>query len=141
MCLGDENQKSGANIWECFVESWLRFLGHPEILFVDSGTEFQGDFAEACGANSITLLPIDPKAPWQNGSTEWTGHEWKRQFKHAIRKGVATEDSEFVTLGLLCCAVWNCYNNRSGFVPIQSVFGYTARLPNYLLSDDGIDPE
>ena len=86
------------------------------MLVVDSGMEFQGDFAEACGTNSITLLPIDPKAPWQNGRTEWAGHKWKRQFKHAIRKGIPTEDSEFVTLGLVCCAVRNRYNNRSVFV-------------------------
>ena len=26
-----------------------------------------GAFAEACGANGITLVPIEPKAPWQNG--------------------------------------------------------------------------
>ena len=54
-----ENQETGANNWKCFVE--IRFLGHPEILFVNSGTDFQGDFAETCGANGITLLPIDPK--------------------------------------------------------------------------------
>ena len=65
-------------------------MGHPEIVVVDSGTEFQGDFADACGAHGITLLPIDPKAPWQDGRTERAGHEWKRQFKHAIRKGVPT---------------------------------------------------
>ena len=93
MPFGDENQKSGANVWKCLVECWLRFLGHLEILAVDLGTEFQGDFAEACGANNITLLPIDPKAPWQNGRTERAGHEWKWQFKHPIRKGVPTEDS------------------------------------------------
>ena len=127
MRRGDENQKSGANVWKCFVECWLRFLGQPEILVVDSGTEFQGHFAEACGANSITLLPIDPKAPWQNRRTERAGHAWKRQFKHAIRKGVPTEDSELVTLGLLCCAVRNRCNNRSGFSPMQRVLGYTAR--------------
>ena len=63
MRLDDENQKSGANVWKSFVECWLRFLGHPEALVVDSGMEFHGDFAEACDANNITLLPTDPKAP------------------------------------------------------------------------------
>ena len=53
----------------------------------------------------------------------------------------STDDSEFVTLGLLCCAVRNRYNNLSGFSPMQRVLGYTARLPNSILSDDGIDPE
>ena len=141
MRLGDENQKSSAIVWKCFVECWLRFLGHPETLVVDSGNEFQGDFAEACGANGIASLPIDPKAPWQNGRTERVGHGWKRQFKHAIRKGVPTEDSEFVRLGLLNCAVRNRYNNCSAFSPMQRVLGYTTRLSNSLLSDDGIDPE
>lgn len=75
MRLGDENQESSENVWKCCVECWLRFLGHPEILVVDSGTELQGAFAEACGANGITLLPMAPKAQWQNGRTERAGHE------------------------------------------------------------------
>ena len=90
-------------------------------IVVDSGTDVQGDFAEACGANSITLLPIDRKAPWQNGRTERAVHEWKQQFKHTIRKGVPTGFSELVTLGLLCYAVRNRYNNRSVFSPMQRV--------------------
>ena len=85
--VSDDNQKSGASVWKCVVERWRRFPGHPEILVVDSGTEFQGDFAEACDANGITLPPNNPKTPLQNGRTECVGHEWKRQFKHAARKG------------------------------------------------------
>ena len=45
--LGNENQKSAENVWKTFVECWLRFMGHPKILVVDSGTEIPGIF---CGS-------------------------------------------------------------------------------------------
>ena len=47
---------------------------------------------------------------------------------------------EWRTLGLMCCAARNSYQNRSGFSPHQRVFGMSRRLPGSLLSDDYIDP-
>ena len=43
-------------------------------------------------------------------------------------------------LGQLCSAARNRYMNRSGYSPIQRVFGFSTRLPSSLLSDDAIDP-
>lgn len=39
-------------------------MGSPEVIVVDSGTEFIGCVAEARDDNGITLLPCDAKAPW-----------------------------------------------------------------------------
>ena len=61
--LGKENAKTAENTWKTFVECWMRFMGHPEIVVCDDGTEFKGFFAEMCGANGICLLPTDPEAP------------------------------------------------------------------------------
>ena len=119
----------------------MRFFGMPEILVVDPGTEFQGYFAEQTAASGCAQLPTDARAPWRSGRTERAGKEWTRQFNIARRKEAPTNDLEFSTLGLLCCSIRNRYNNRSGFSPMQRVFGFTHRLPNSLLSDDPIDPE
>ena len=39
----------------------------------------------------------------------------------------------------MCCAAKNWYSNRSGFSPLQRVFGITPRLAGSILSDDTID--
>ena len=139
--VGPVADKSAESVWAGFVRIWVSFFGMPEILVVDPGTEFQGYFAEQTAANGCAQLPTDARAPWQNGRTERAGKEWKRQFTIARRKEAPTNDSEYQTLGLLCCSIRNRYNNRSGFSPMQRVFGFTHRLPNSLLSDDPIDPQ
>ena len=50
----------------------------PEIIVVDSGLEFTGDFSERVSARGGTILPTDARSPWQNGKTEEAGKEWKR---------------------------------------------------------------
>ena len=86
------------------------------------------------------MFPTDARAPWQNGRTERAGAEWKKMFKYARHRDEPCDDNEFVTLGELCCSMRNRYHNRSGFSPMQRVFGFNTRLPNTLVSDDPIDP-
>ena len=138
--LGDDNAKTRENVWATFVECWIRHLGIPGIVVVDTGPEFQAYFADMLEAHGGTILPTDARSPWQNGRTERAGGEWKRQAKLARKKDEPITDKEYVALGQLCCAVRNRYNNRSGFSPTQRVYGFNHRLPNSLLSDDPIDP-
>ena len=49
-------------------------------------------------------------------------------------------EAELQALAELGCSVRIRYRKRSGFSPMQRVFGFTHRLPNSLLSDDIIDP-
>ena len=58
----------------------------------------------------------------------------------ARSKEAPTSRDEHIALGEFCCSSRSRYNNRSGFSPMQRVFGFTTRLPNSLLSDDPIDP-
>eukprot|EP00959_Pyramimonas_sp_CCMP1952_P384077 8049375-Pyramimonas_sp.AAC.1 len=44
-------------------------------------------------------------------------------------------------MGEWCCPVQNHCQNRSGYYPMQRVFGFTQHLSATLLSDDPIDPE
>ena len=48
--------------------------------------------------------------------------------------------TEWSALGALCVQARNRFQNRSGYSPMQRVFGISQRLPNSLLSDDAIDP-
>ena len=139
--VGPLPDKTAEKTWQGFVKNWAQVFGMPEIIVVDPGTEFQGYFAEQTASHGVALLPTDARAPWQNGRTERAGKEWKRQFNLARRTEAPESDAEFETLGMLCCSIRNRYNNRSGFSPMQRVFGFTQRLPASLLSDDPIDPE
>ena len=138
--IGGDERKTAENVWQSFVAAWIRFMGHPEVLVCDPGLEFQGYFAEMAAANGMVQLVTDARAPWQNGRTERAGAEWKRQLKLARRKEEPTSAEEWEALGLECSATRNRYHNRSGFSPMQRVFGFTHRLPNSLVSDDVIDP-
>ena len=107
---------------------------------VDPGTECQGYFGEMTASYGCSLFPTDARSPWQNGRTERAGKEWKRQLKLARRREEPKSDAELTALAELCCSIRNRYNNRSGFSPMQRVFGFNHRLPNSLVSDDSIDP-
>ena len=139
--VGPCENKSAEEVWAGFVRTWVRIFGMPEVLVCDPGPEFKGYFGEMAASHGCAQLPTDARAPWQNGRTERAGKEWKRQFSIARRKEAPTNESEFETLGVQCCSIRNRYNNRSGFSPMQRVFGFSHRLPNSLLSDDPIDPE
>ena len=138
---GDGAHKTAEATWNTFVDTWVRIFGFPEILVCDPGKEFEGYFGEMCAAHGVAQLPTDARAPWQNGRTERAGAEWKKQFKLAVRRATPTNDSEWRMLGDLCCQARNRYFNRSGFSPMQRVFGVSHRLPGTLLSDDPIDPQ
>ena len=104
-----------------------------EIIVCDPGGEFEGYFGEMLASHGGAQLVTDARALWQNGRTERAGKEWKRQFKLARRKCEPTNEEEWNALGMCVCSVRNRYNNRSGFSPMQRVFGCSQRQPNTLL--------
>ena len=50
------------------------------------------------------------------------------------------KDDELNVLKDECLSAKNRYTNRSGFSPMQRVYGYTHRRPSALTSDDAIEP-
>ena len=132
--------KEPENAWDAFNESWVRIFGCPEIIVCDPGSEFRHLFCEKAAGEGGIVLPTDARAPWQNGKTERAGKEWKAIFKIALRKFGPENYKEWRALGLAVNASRNRYNNRSGFSPMQRVFGFNTRLPASLTSDDVIDP-
>ena len=136
-----DNAKTAENVWNTFVDAWIRVYGLPDVLVLDPGKEFEGYFTDMAQAYGITILPTDRESPWQNGKTERAGGLWKRNVKIASRKCTPVNRTEFLMLGdLLCVAQRNRSYNRSGYSPLQRVFGTNHRLPNSILSDDAIDP-
>lgn len=132
--------KTSLNVWVCFATNWIKFFGPPEILVTDQGTEFLGlDFMERAAASGITQLPINSKAPWENGRTENAGFHWKLCMAKAILNDPPRSDGEHLALAAQVTASRNRCINRSGFSPIQRLLGFSPRLPSSLLSDDPID--
>ena len=120
--------------------SWVSAFGTPEIIIADPGGEFEGSFGISCAEHGIALLITDARAPWQNGRTERHGGEWKRQLKLACRRLDVINDDELEAFGSWCSSIRNRYTSRSGYSPVQRVFGFSPRLPNSLTSDDPIGP-
>jgi len=135
-----DNAKTAENVWITFVDAWVRSYGLPDGLVLDPGKEFGGYFTDMAQAYGITILPTDRESPWQNGKTERAGGLWKRHVKIAARKCTPLTRTEFLMLGDLCVAQRNRFYNRSGYSPMQRVFGTNQRLPYSILSDDAIDP-
>ena len=122
------------------MESWLRWLGPPEILVHDQGNEFGGDYAANAAAQGITMAPINKQSPWENGRTEHSGFEFKRNLTKARELDPPKDDDELDVLGGHVQAARNRYYHRAGFSPVQRLFGFTPRLPGSLLADDALDP-
>ena len=87
-------QRDARSVWQVFSRGWARIFGMPECIVVDPGTEFQGYFGQMASSKGTALSPTDARAPWQNGRTERSGKEWKRQFKSAPRRETPTTMAE-----------------------------------------------
>eukprot|EP00959_Pyramimonas_sp_CCMP1952_P165538 3460422-Pyramimonas_sp.AAC.1 len=59
--------------WECFVSSWVRYFGPPELLISDGGPEFQGEFSRGAEQRGTFQHIASAEAPWENGRCERHG--------------------------------------------------------------------
>eukprot|EP00959_Pyramimonas_sp_CCMP1952_P039179 820152-Pyramimonas_sp.AAC.1 len=59
--------------WECFVSSWLRYFGPPELLITDGGSEFQGEFSRGTEQRGTFQHVTSAEAPWENDRCERHG--------------------------------------------------------------------
>ena len=48
MQIDADHPKQPMNVWRAFVEAWVRIFGVPEMVVIDPGTEFKGEFADQC---------------------------------------------------------------------------------------------
>ena len=124
--------KTAETLAKCVAERWIQYFGPSLVIIADQGKEFVGtQFKEFTNANSTLLHIIDVRAPWQNGRTERHG-EWL----HSPSSSVALQ-----RLAMECNAAKNRLSNRSGYSPLQRVFGIGHHLPADLTSDDTYGPD
>ena len=134
--------KTAETVAKCVAERWIQYFGPPMLIIADQGKEFLGtQFKEFTNANSILLHIIDVRAPWQNGRTERHGDIYKRIFEHARWMHSPSSSVALQRLAMECNAAKNRLSNRSGYSPLQRVFGIGHRLPADLTSDDVYAPD
>ena len=129
---------SAQTAWRTFAESWIRYLGCPEMIICDSGNEFKGVFERHCEQMGILQHVILPESPWQNAKAERHGGWLKNKLDAEISSGRCVFDS-LAELDEYLAAITSTKNRwfcRGGFTPSQLVFGQMPRIPGELLSDD-----
>ena len=127
----------GARCTNCVFLLWTRLLRLWQSVLQSGGSSI----LVLTNANSIVLHIIDVRAPWQNGRTERHGDIYKKTFErarwlHSLSSSVALQ-----RLAMECNAAKNRLSNRSGYSPLQRVFGIGHRLPADLTSDDMYGPD
>ena len=134
--------KTAETVAKCVAERWIQYFGPPLVIIADQGKELVGtQFGWFTNANSILLHIIDVRAPWQNGRTERHGDIYKKIFEHARWMHFPSSPVALQRMAVQCNAAKNRLSNRSGYSPLQRVFGIGHRLPADLTSDDVHAPD
>ena len=131
--------KSAQHVWTKFQQSWARTFGIPEIIVVDQGREFLGEFGKQANESGALVRTIGARAPWQQGRTERHGGLAKEVFLK-VREQVQPEGAEEWKQCIYSTEMAkNRLFNRSGFSPAQRQLGINVRLPGSLAGDDVYD--
>eukprot|EP00971_Amphidinium_carterae_P018320 361404-Amphidinium_carterae.1 len=126
---------------DCF--HMMHPLSQENEAWLQCGTEFQGVFALACGQYGTLTHTIDTNTPWLNARTEtcqkgvmhYFEIKWRLHWRIG-RSWTPTNDDEYLTLVYHSVNMGNTHSSRGGYSPVQRVLGYTAPLPESILSDE-----
>ena len=147
VCMGTSFQlvervrsKEPKEVWAAFARSWGRLLGWPSVLWLDQGTEFLSEFRENASQLGMSIHQIGARAPHQNGRTERHGSLFKQLFEKARWHAPPMDHQDWVQLLREVESSKNRLFNRSGFAPIQRMFGHTPRTNGEMMSDDPVEP-
>ena len=133
--------KEAVVVWKAMSRTWGRFLGWPQMILCDQGTEFLGQFKDIkCHELGIILHTIGARAPNQNGRCERHGALWKMLFERAKWINAPASLDEWKLLIRETEAAKNRLSDRSGFSPPQRMLGQTPRVSAELHSDSWLDP-
>ena len=121
------------------IEAWVQYFGPPVTIIADLGPEFTGkDFQQKCDRHGIFVHFCDSKAPWQNARTERHGDLMKKMILKACYEYTPADLPAWLQMVTECGSAKNRLSNRSGYSPLQRVFGIAHRLPGDLASDDHV---
>jgi len=127
------------HVWGKFMKSWGRTFGIPEMVVVDQGREFLGDFSRRINQAGAVLKTIGARAPHQQGRTERHGGLAKAMFLRVREQVTPDSREEWEAVVHSVEAAKNRLYNRSGFSPAQRQLGQNIRIPGSLGSDDPFD--
>ncbi|CAE7242722.1 engB [Symbiodinium sp. CCMP2592] len=146
VCLGTNFQmvekvrsKQPGAVWAALARSWARVLGFPQIILLDQGTEFLGEFRQNAHDLGILIHTIGARAPRQNGRAERHGALFKAMFQKALWANPATSSEDYKVLLREVESAKNRLSDRSGFSPAQRMLGETPRTTGELLADEMVD--
>ena len=129
---------TSATTWQAFLTTWVRFLGAPQMIICDGGSEFRGQFERGLEQLGILQHVTTPECPWQNSKSERHGGWLKERLQREVNSGQCSfssleEMDEFLAS---ITAAKNRWFNQGGYTPVQLVFGELPRVPAELLSED-----
>ena len=130
-----------SHVWEKFMSTWCRTFGMPDVILLDQGREFSGQFAARATDAGALLRVIGARAPWQNGKTERHGGIAKEVFHKVREEMLPTTEEEWLICLREVESSKNRMFNKTGFSPAQRQIGYNVRLPGSMMSEDPYDPE
>ena len=135
---GTSGNPTASATWKAFVNSWLRFLGPPQMMVTDGGNEFRSVFERGLEQQGVLQHTTAPESPWQNSRAERHGGWLKQKLKQEIESGQLTLSSseELDDFMAQLLAAKNRWFNSGGYTPTQLVFGELPRVPGELLSED-----
>ena len=137
--IGDKKATTVANVLQ---DAWVKYFGAPVTIVADLGSEFTGsDFQDKCDQLGTFVHYCDSKAPWQTARTERHGDLLKKQVIKAAFEYTPSTIEAWLQLVSECNSAKNRLSNRSGYSPVQRVFGTAHRLPGDLTSDDHVHPD
>ena len=105
---------------------WLQHYDYMEVLIMDQGTEFGGDFQHLYQSRGILPVVTDLETPWQNSVVERHGDLCKMAFEKACSLEAPTTEVEVNELIDFTFAELNRRVGRAGFSPGQRVFWATT---------------
>ena len=146
ICLGTNFQlvekvrsKQPGAIWAALARGWARVLGFPQIILLDQGTEFLGEFRQNAHDMGVLVHCIGARAPYQNGRCERHGALFKTMLQKALWSCPPTSSEDFKLLLREVESAKNRLSDRSGFSPAQRMLGETPRTTGELLADEMVD--
>eukprot|EP00971_Amphidinium_carterae_P184897 3671113-Amphidinium_carterae.1 len=124
------DQVDASAAFRFFMNHWVKFLGAPKLCITDAGTEFTGKSFKV-GMLGVYQYVCDTRAPWQNGRTERSGGELKRQIKYLLDKLQPEPQNreEIDEIISQACMVRNQSVQKGGYSPMQRLFGYAPLEP------------
>ena len=135
------DEMGSKHVWRAFQRSWTRHFGQPEIIVIDQGREFLGEFNVKSNECGSIIRVVGARAPWQNGRTERHGGIAKALLEKLVDQVVPRDEEEWKECIYAAQSAKNRMFNRSGFSPAQRHLGQNVRIPGTLASDDRCEAE